>query len=362
VNGETYEIRIRAVNEAGISNSSDPFILVVFTVPPPPTIENITPSQLSLTVRIRPPQNNSGSVITGYKYAYEPDGLIYTDVSGLTFTIPGLQGGVEYSVRVKSVNEAGESIASNPYYETPFTLTYNTIPEPPIIEYVQDGSGYSIVYYSLGMDKGSAIRSIYYTISEFPGEVDVAGTPGGEPDSNAVIVDGRIPLYLSFVLNNLVNGVVYEIRMFAENEYGLSLESEVVYAAPYTSPGVPIVTRSLAINNEADIQYDVQDDGGRRITDVFYSVNGTPFLSNGVNPNLKLTQLLNKNTYSIRFVAKNQAGLFSPISDVLSVEPRYSGADLPLIKQTSALNNSLSKRSQYSMTVRINKGKRQFIS
>ena len=361
VNGQTYEIRIRAVNEAGISNSSDPFILVVYTVPPPPTIENITPSQLSLTVSIRPPQNNSGSVITGYKYAYEPDGLIYTDVSGLTFTIPGLQGDVEYSVRVKSVNEAGESIASNPYYATPFTPTYNTIPDPPIIEYVQDGSGYSIVYYSLGMDKGSAIRSIYYTISEFAGEVDIVGTPGGEPDSNAVTVDGKIPLYLSFVLNNLVNGVVYEIRMFAENEYGLSLESEVVYSAPYTSPAVPIVTRSLAINNEANIQYEVQDDGGRNITDVFYSVNGAPFLSNGINPNLKLTQLLNKNTYSIRFVAKNQAGLFSPISDVLSVEPHYSAVDLPLIKQSNTINQSLSKKGQYALTVRINRGNRRFI-
>jgi hypothetical protein len=196
-NGETYDVRIRAVNIAGVSNASDLFTFLVYTTPPPPVIENIIPSQLSLTVYFRPPENDSGSDIIGYKYAYEPDGLNYTDISGLSFTIPGLQGGVEYSVRVISVNSAGESVPSNPYYATPYTPTYNTIPNAPIIESIQDGSGFSIVYYSLGMDKGSAIQSIYYTISEYDGPpVDLTGTSGGTPETTDP-VDGKIPLYLS---------------------------------------------------------------------------------------------------------------------------------------------------------------------
>jgi titin len=333
--------------------------IIMRTVPSAPTIDYIDPGQSSLTVNIRPPVNNSGA-ITGYRYSYDPSGLTYTDVSGSTFTITGLQGGTYYFVRVKSVNALGESIPSNPYYVSTYTPTYNTIPDAPTIQYIQDGDGYSMVYYTLGMDNGSAIRSIYFTISEYAGPVDLFARPDEVP-ALPETVDGKIPVYLSFVLENLVNGVVYAIRMYSLNEYGLSLESEVAYCAPYTSPSAPIVTQTLAKNNVAVFEYIVPDNGGRYITDVFYSVNGSSFLSNGPNNTLQLTQLLNKNIYTVRFVAKNQAGLLSPISEEVSVEPYYSSVDLPLIKQSNTINQSLSKKGQYALTVRINKGKRRFI-
>jgi hypothetical protein len=361
INGETYEIRIRSVNLAGASNPSEPFILTVFTIPPPPIIESIVPSQYSLTVNIRPPENNSGSEITGYRYTFDPAGGVYTDVSNVSFRILGLQGGVEYAVRVKSVNSAGESVDSNTFYATPYIDTYNTIPDPPTIQYIQDGSGFSIVYYMLGLDRGSAIQSIYYTITEYDGVVDTSTeTPGGELTPSAG-PDGRQAIYLSFVVNGLTNGIKYTVRMSAENEYGVSNDSVVAYSAPFTAPSVPVITRSLARNNEASIGYTVEDDGGRAISDVFYSVDGKPFLSNGSTPNLQLSQLLNKNTYTLRLVARNRAGLFSPVSEPFSIEPFYSAVDMPYIKRSNTANNSLSKREQFSMTVRINKGNRQFI-
>jgi hypothetical protein len=287
--------------------------------------------------------------------------LNYINASGPTFTISGLQGGVEYSVRVIAVNSVGESIPSNPYYATPYMLTYNTAPEAPTIEYVQDENGYSIVYYSLGMDNGSAIQAIYYTISEYTGRpINLPITSGQTPVSGEP-VNGKIPVYLSFVLNNLVNGVVYVIRMYATNQYGLSIASDIAYVAPYTSPSAPIVTRTFARNNTALIEYTVNDDGGRNITDVFYSVNGQPYVSNGTNNSIYLTQLLNNNIYTLRLVAKNQAGLVSPVSIESSFEPYYFESELAYIKQTNTANQSLSKRQQYALTVRINKGKRRYI-
>jgi hypothetical protein len=87
-----------------------------------PIISTVTPSSGAATISFSAPEFNGGAAITNYKYS--TNGSTYTafNPSSTTspFTISGLTNGTTYSVTIKAVNSAGDSVASNSVSVTPF--------------------------------------------------------------------------------------------------------------------------------------------------------------------------------------------------------------------------------------------------
>jgi hypothetical protein len=115
----TYALSGTAYNGFGTSPSSVPSNLAITTVPQAPTIGTATDKQtlntggeLSLTFTAG---NTGGKSITNYKYS--TDGSTYTAFSPAQTTSPltisGLTNGTSYTVRLKAVNDNGDSSASS---------------------------------------------------------------------------------------------------------------------------------------------------------------------------------------------------------------------------------------------------------
>jgi len=181
-----------------------------------------------------------------------------------------------------------------------------------------------------------------------------------EIDSNPGVL---YPIDISaseFVIEELNNGTRYGIRMITYSDIGDSDFSDTVYETPYTVPSAPIITSIVAVNWTAEIEFEIPDNGGSPITDIRYILSNNPTEEVSIGPyarNIKITQLLNKNTYEIRIIAFNKAGLSPPPAELQTFVPTYSATKLPLIKQRSPINDSLTKYEQYALTVRISKGK-----
>jgi hypothetical protein len=87
-----------------------------------PTISSITPSSGAAAVSFSAPGFDGGAAITNYKYS--TNGSTYTALNPSSttspFSISGLTNGTTYSVTIKAVNSAGDSVASNSVSVTPF--------------------------------------------------------------------------------------------------------------------------------------------------------------------------------------------------------------------------------------------------
>ena len=118
VNSADGALDCRGLN--GVSESYYSFVAA--SAAGAPTISSITPSSAAAAVSFSAPGFNGGAGITNYKYS--TNGSTYTALNPSSttspFTISGLTNGTTYSVTIKAVNSAGDSVASNSVSVTPF--------------------------------------------------------------------------------------------------------------------------------------------------------------------------------------------------------------------------------------------------
>ena len=128
--GILYEYHVRAVNDVGpgfLARSSSVTVNAA-TVPAEPLSLIVTSRDQirELDASWQAPPSNGGSDVTGYKVQWKEadDSWDTADVSeatvtGTTHTITSLTGGVEYTVRVRAVNDVGEGSPSAEASGTP---------------------------------------------------------------------------------------------------------------------------------------------------------------------------------------------------------------------------------------------------
>ncbi len=131
--GHTYNYKVFAINSVGTGNSSNTASAIptqVSTVPNPPTglaasSASLTSISLSWTV----PQNQGGSIVTGYKIEYKVGTGTYsvlisnTASTATSYLHTGLTTGTTYTYRVSAINSVGTGSPSNEVSATP-TKTY----------------------------------------------------------------------------------------------------------------------------------------------------------------------------------------------------------------------------------------------
>ena len=129
--GKTIAVRVSFTDDADNEETltSAATVAVAATAPTAPQGLTVTEGSQSqeLDVSWEAPSSNGGSDVTGYKVEWKesadswetPADVSEATASGTAHTITGLTGGVEYSVRVSAVNDAGTGPASDPVSGTP---------------------------------------------------------------------------------------------------------------------------------------------------------------------------------------------------------------------------------------------------
>ena len=149
-NGETYDVRVRAVNQDGAGDPSTSVTVTIsgdlISVPGSPAIRFITPGDGELTVNWSAPSNTGGSAITSYRVQWKSGAQEFNETdrqavvtSGLAYTIDGLANGALYTVRVIAVNDIGPGDPSSELTAEPTDITFPSISIGPAAVRVTEG-------------------------------------------------------------------------------------------------------------------------------------------------------------------------------------------------------------------------------
>ncbi|HEX5740747.1 MAG TPA: fibronectin type III domain-containing protein [Pilimelia sp.] len=125
VNGQTYQLAVRAVNAdgPGAASATEPATPQA-DVPDAPTALTVTAGDAALRLRLTPPADDGGSPVTGYAASTDAGATwdtLTTEAAGdaRVGTVAGLVNGQTYAVRVRAVNARGPGAHTASAYGTP---------------------------------------------------------------------------------------------------------------------------------------------------------------------------------------------------------------------------------------------------
>ncbi|AGL16845.1 fibronectin type III domain-containing protein [Actinoplanes sp. N902-109] len=375
INGTSYDVQVRAVNEAGAGPATASVTVTPGTTPGAPTGLAATRGDASATVTFTPPADTGGSPVTGYQVSTD-DGRTYQDLPA-DRTINGLTNGVTYPLRVRAVTRYGPGSASGRALVTPAGL-----PGAPANPVASAGDGQAVLMFTAPDDGGDAITGYQVSIDgggfrDLPGDNTINGltngttytlrvravnTVGAGPASasttvtpaaglpgapsgltamrgNASItvaftppagpvtgydttVDGGAtwqPLPTDNRITGLTNGTAYVVRVRARNTTGPGPASDPATATPATTPGAPGGLSATPGDSSAILRYAAPaDDGGDAITGYQVSIDGGGFRD--LPGDNTINGLTNGTTYTLRVRAVNTVGA-GPASASTTVTP-----------------------------------------
>ena len=221
-NGTTYQVRIRAVNNAGAGAASESSAGTPRTTPDPPTGVSGTAGNREVSVSWTAPESDGGSPITEYVVFSNP-GSETCSTAGTSCTVTGLTNGDTYTFTVVATNSAGSSIGS--MSSSPVTPAAPdpdpTVPSAPTaVTGVAGNEQVSVSWTAPTNTGGSAITG--YTVT---------ATPGGATCSTTGAT--------SCTVTGLTNGTAYTFTVTATNGVGTGAASN---ASSAVTPGDPSPT------------------------------------------------------------------------------------------------------------------------
>ncbi|XP_050099300.1 twitchin isoform X8 [Anopheles aquasalis] len=215
-----YNFRVRAENQYGVS---DPLILeepiiarYPFTVPDPPNPPRVSDWDANyVTVAWERPHMDGGSRIQGYRFEYRDvqEGTWITNnflIKDTSYQVYNLMPGREYEFRVRAQNAAGVSkpSASSKKFKIHGKSTPPSAPGAPAV--VKVGKSFvDLSWTPPASDGGSKILGYYVERRDIGGARWVKCN-----ESNIPVTE--------LTVTNLIEGGVYEFRVYAVNNYGVS--------------------------------------------------------------------------------------------------------------------------------------------
>ena len=291
-NGNTYGIKLRAVNGSGPGAVSNGVSIKPVAPASAPSISGITAGNGQATLSISAPAQINDSSLSGYDYSIN-NGSTWSHFASVTgpFTITGLTNATAYQVKVRAVNSAGVGEASTAVTVNPTRL----VPAKPVIGSVVGGNGSATVNITTPKDvTAQSITGYQYSIDR------------GATYQNAAVSNG------SFTVTGLTNGVSTAVLIRATNFNGSSLASLAKTVIPATSPAAPSITTVTPSAGALSIAFTAGATGGRAITGYQYSLDGgstwvVPKTAIKTSP-LRVTGLANATAYLVKIRAVNAKG------------------------------------------------------
>ena len=192
-NGVLHTFEVRAVNVVGEGAPGSATSTPV-TVPGAPASLNATPGDTQATLAWTAPASDGGSAVTGYKYRVSVDGgntwsPDWTDVPDgsdtgtdrsdeRSYTVTGLDNGVEHTFEVRAVNTAGDgapaTTTSTPVTTPTLPLSLDVIARDDVVNIAEKAAGFVITG-----DTGS-VGGASVTVTIGSGTLTATSAPSGE--------------------------------------------------------------------------------------------------------------------------------------------------------------------------------------
>ena len=235
-NGTTYEVRVAAANDTGISEYTFPEVHAT-PVGPPTEPRNLTLSASDGEIRMLwdPPSNDGGYPVSGHSVQYRKGTTgEWTTVSLMTTTafyaIGSLENDSEYQVQVAAVNDEGIGPYTSPSSATPTTV--GRLPGVPRNLMLTPGNGWVEASWDIPTDQGNPALGDYRVQYRKTGATGWTTVQTGDATT-------------SYTINDLENNVEYKVRVAAGNSDGQGGHqfggfTSAQSATPSTKPSAPL--------------------------------------------------------------------------------------------------------------------------
>jgi len=300
VGGQTYPVRLRAVNALGAGTPSEVSSVTAKGTPEAPTVDSVTPGDRSLTISVVAGPNG-GSPITDLQYSLDGGGSWSSRTPASPsgpILVTGLANGTTYQVRVRAVNAAGAGTASIARSATPLT-----VPGAPSID--SDtisglGGEIDVDFSAPSSDGGSPITTYQYS------------TDGGATWRNRATGSTGSPLTITTLSSDgatgLIGGQSYPVEIRAVNAAGPGAASALATGSTTTVPGAPAIDEVAVGGASARVTFDVPANGGAAISGYEYRLDGGTWTDTGsLAPEITLDGLA-RGTHQFEVRAVNSVG------------------------------------------------------
>ena len=354
-NGTSYDVQIRAVNDAGagtwsLSDSGTPV-----TVPGAPAIVSVEPFDQSLEFSWFRPTFDGFAGINSYDLRHKKSGdpdlpRFWTEAIGvrtgsgeLEYTLTGLANGTAYDLQVRAVNDAGAGGWSATRAGTP-----RTAPDPPSVSSVTAGDRSLTIRWQAPPKNGGAEITSYDLRSKRSQDPDVPSSWKEELERWTTGAGA-----LEFTLTRLANGTPYDIQVRAENSAGGSDWSGTAPGTPVGVPLAPAITNLAAEDRTLTVAWDPPSDLGGNTLEGFsirYKASSAPDSNRswtdlidawrtGTALEYSIDQLQNGRSYDVQVRVETGADP-GPWSQLRSATPR-TVPPAPQVQSVDPLDRSL---------------------
>ena len=278
-----YDVRVRAANAIGDGPWSDTVTAALLTVPGAPTIKSLTvhslpPEDFLPDIKIvwSAPADNGGLAITSYDLRAIPSDLlplregsdsewevledivVREDSGDLKTHVTGLVAGVEYEFQVRAVNAEGRGAWSAGKRETYASAPY----QAEVLTFSDDGV--------LRVDVNPAPHNGGLRINSY--DVRYIRTDAADKaDDNWTLVRNLEPTHhliwswFDHTIEDLINGVRYDVQARAVNAVGPAKWSKTFSQMPAGKPSPPVLERLIVGDRRLTVEWHrPEDDGGPR--------------------------------------------------------------------------------------------------
>jgi subtilisin family serine protease len=333
-----YQVRVRAVNAAGLGDASNVAEATPTANSGPSAVRNViaTASLMGATISWTVPLDNGGGSITEYVIDYTTDGESFTGtrrVSSFTRSavFTGLVGGVQHTFRVRALNLFGTGIEGTAVV----TPVAPTVPSAPRSLATTVNYNSATLYWSTPSTTGGSVILGYLV------EYSV--------DNGASWV--RRPLLSTFTrstaITGLTGGVSHQFRVLAVNAVGNSASSNVVTTTPlaFSAPSAPRSLTGFISRTSAYVSWgSPATNGGTAVTayDVWRSIDAgvtwtVASTQSYLSRSARIDGLAAGETNSFRVTARNAAGTSVP-SNVITLTVAGGGVPTPPSSVTATAN------------------------
>ena len=333
-NNKPYQIKLRAVNEAGIgaaSTTSDtatpyrvPFPLPM-TLYNPYDIKDYTyrpnDSRIDILFGLSTSLFDADTPIRDYQYSIQfPNSTTeiinggWTNCNNLNgISITTLKNGVKlingtyYDVYIRAVSKDPRTVTDLSGYGDImyFTLSPAIVPSAPVNLLPTPGNNLTEIKFDLGADNYSKIIGYKYSIN-----------------NNAWLTTNiaydLINAPTKITITGLTNGELYNIKLRAVNSVGDGDESTPINVTPVFTPAKPTNLLSNHGDRKITIQFTPGNNNGRQITSYQYKLSTDidyrtdnitdPVTVNTTTKSVTITNLSNGQLYAIRLRGVNSIG------------------------------------------------------
>ena len=313
-NGQSYQVRIRAVNSSGSGTSSNAFTAEPVSEATAPTVTSISSGDKQMSIFFTAGAE-WGSPATNYDYSLD-NGENWVSMSPAQTTSPliitGLTNGTAYTVIIRT-RRGGQvdDVTSSPTVVIPATF-----PDAPSISVVS-GNLSAIITITDGSNNGRSITNYQYSIDN--GSTWTIRSPASDVS----------PL----TLTGLAFDQTYQIKLKSYNQMGWSSESTAKSVTIAKKPDAPIINSATASNGKVTIVFTAGNTNNLPLTNYKYSTDNGVTLSDrspaSTTSPFEITGLTNGTEYKIILYAVNDAGVGS--GSVTQTVTLPSSPDAPTI-------------------------------